>query len=39
VNKLEEVGVVKTHKATNPGHGSVRILVPVAETISLTSAI
>jgi predicted transcriptional regulator len=39
VNKLEEVGVVKTHKATNPGHGSVRIVVPVAETISLTATI
>jgi hypothetical protein len=37
VNK--EVGVLKTHNATNPGHGSVRIVVPVAETISLTATI
>jgi predicted transcriptional regulator len=39
VNRLEQVGVVKTHRATNPGHGSVRIVASVAETISLTATI
>ncbi len=39
VNRLEEVGVVKTHKSANPGHGSVRMVAPVAEAISLTATI
>jgi predicted transcriptional regulator len=39
VNKLEEVGVVKTRKASNPGHGSVRMVETVAESISLTATI
>jgi predicted transcriptional regulator len=39
VTKLEEAGVVRTRLLKNPGHGRVRIVEPVAQTISLRASL
>ena len=38
VGKLERIGVLRTRQQSNPGHGKIKIVDPVAKKYSLTAA-
>jgi predicted transcriptional regulator len=39
VLKLEQVGMLRTYEETNPGHGRVRIVAPIATRVELRASL
>lgn len=39
VIKLEQVGMLRTYEETNPGHGRVRIVAPIAARVELRASL